>query len=120
MPDQPKRYIVTFDQTQSEEATMAALGIDSSSAVEGVRALMDPEAPDPEQILQFKELGAAVVPLTETDAERLRNDEHVAEVVEDFEVVAHTAPASAARRSRWIFPPPWELDTPSPPPDRFS
>ncbi|MBC7926559.1 MAG: S8 family peptidase [Bryobacteraceae bacterium] len=121
MPDQPKRYIVTFEQTQSSDETLSALGMDYGSLSEGVSALMEIGAPPPDQGLRFEELGAAVLPLSEDEVERLRNSKHVAEVVEDFEVVAHAAPVNARPRSRWIFPPPWETDClPPTQPGRFS
>lgn len=110
MADRSKRYIVTFQEPQVAQQAFSALGIAAGDVVNGVSALMEAEAPPPDQVLQFEDLGSAVLSLNENQADRLRQSAQVAEVVEDFEVPAHAAPSPDVRRGNWIFPAPWDSD----------
>lgn len=94
MPDETangdKRFIVTFrDQhiSQTEAATVLKVGQENFD--DGIAVLMSESAPQPGRVLRFDAIGASLAELTDAGAEDLRHDDRVAEVVEDFEVVAH-------------------------------
>ena len=83
-------YIVTYkDETQSQAGAAAILQKAKQYFDDGIELLGSEKMPEPERIVHFEEVGASVVELSEDDANNLRNDDRVAEVVEDIEVFAH-------------------------------
>lgn len=88
MPGQ-KRYIVTYQQKSlPEEQATQILGVQRDRVSEGIQALIG-ETPLPaDLVLHFESIGASVLDLSEDEANKLRADSRVAEVVEDREMYA--------------------------------
>ena len=85
-----KQYIVTYrDETQGQAGAAAILQKAKKYFDDGIELLGSEKMPEPERILHFQELGASVVELSEDDAENLRHDDRIAEVVEDIDVFFH-------------------------------
>ena len=85
----PKRFVVTFVEEGVPKATAAkALGVPATRLEEGMSLLESAAGYDPKKVLLFEEIGTVVATLSDKAAEDLKSSDHVAEVVEDFEVYA--------------------------------
>ncbi len=84
-----KRYVVTFNDPDIKVYDAGqVLGIDGERSIDGV-AMLSSDAPLlEEKVYTFEGLGTAALSATDQEIEYIRNNPNVAEVVEDFEVVA--------------------------------
>ncbi|MBX3015380.1 MAG: S8 family peptidase [Caldilineaceae bacterium] len=84
-----KRFIVTFaDPATKRTEAAGVLNVSPRTIKDGVGALATDDVHANEQLLHFDEIGVTIANLSNENAEELRHDDRVLEVVEDFDVFA--------------------------------
>lgn len=84
-----KRFIVTFaDPTTKRTEAASVLNVSQRSIRDGIEALATDDVRANEQTLHFDEIGVTIANLSSEDAEGLRHDDRIIEVIEDFDVFA--------------------------------
>lgn len=89
MSTKKKTYIVTFTDPDVDAASISEIMHVSADVLEdGVELLATDEPIDQSAVYVLDGLGSAIASMTDKDADALRKESGVAEVIEDFEVVA--------------------------------
>lgn len=82
-----KKYIITFDDDSIPQTRAAEmLGVSESNLTDAVSMLETAYDLETVDNLHFKELGCTSMRMSKADAEKLRKEKGVLEVIEDFEV----------------------------------
>lgn len=84
-----RHFIVTLKEAKATRNRIADLfSVSSRRVANGIEALANETAPKDDWVLNFEEIGASSALLSDDDADKLRRDSRVAEVIEDFQVFA--------------------------------
>lgn len=83
-----RRFVVTLKESLGEKDALDILSVPKPRLKDAVGAMALKEPLAPEDVVAYPEIQAYSSSLSEKDAERLRADDRVAEVVEDMEVFA--------------------------------
>lgn len=82
-----KRYIVTFlDPTTDQSSAAAILDVSADAVLDGVSLLATDAKIEPSDVLHFEGLGSTSLTLSDTEADRFKNDKRVMAVEEDIEM----------------------------------
>ncbi len=85
-----KNYIISFQEPEiAASAAARVLNVGRRRVLRAMDVMIDEVPPKAGSVLHFEELGCSQMELDEAGADQLRQDERVAEVVEDFTVFAH-------------------------------
>ncbi|MBC7926560.1 MAG: hypothetical protein H7039_12965 [Bryobacteraceae bacterium] len=82
-----KRYLVTFRDESVDAASAARILGGQAGSEEGIA--MSLAAESSRLVKHFADTGTSVAMLTPNEADTLRGDDRIIEVIEDFEVQAH-------------------------------